>query len=201
MGLPGLIGSQVPDGPDAVWVTLKAIQAQAQQVQAQVGSVQALLTLTTQQLALATQQNTLNSQQIALQNQQIALAANQVVPDVGSASGTAVWGIGYSTFCSFSFTVPSGYTRALIFASGGSATFSNAASDDFRLRVLINGVAGGEGRGVQNDWSYISATAAANIGSLVGGSTISVAVQGHLTTGPGGTAGTATVTGTAIYLK
>jgi hypothetical protein len=195
MGLPGLIGSQVPDGPDAVWVTLKAIQAQAQQVQAQIGSAQALITLATQQIAI-------QNQQIALNNAQIALAANQLSPDVGNSSGTGTWSTSYSTFCSFSFTVPSGYTRALISATGGSATFTNnAGGDDYRMRVVINGAAGGESRGLQTDFSYLSATSSANIGGLTGGVTIPVSLQARLSTGPGGTGGTSVITAIVVYLK
>ncbi len=129
-----------------------------------------------------------------------ALQATAVTPVVSSASGTAVWGTGYATFASFNFTVPAGCTRAAIVASGGSATFSNAGSDDYRMRVLINGAAGGESRSIQTAWNFVSAFSAANLTGLTAGAAISVALQGHLTTGPGGTAGTAVLTGIALFL-
>ena len=124
-----------------------------------------------------------------------------VTPAVNSATGTAVWGVGYAAFAAFNFTVPAGCSRAVVVASGGSATFSSAsAGDDYRMRVVINGVAGGESRSIQTSWNFVSAFSAANLTGLTAGATINVALQGHLTTGPGGTAGTAIITGIALFL-
>jgi hypothetical protein len=175
MGLPGLIGSQVPDGPDAVWVTLKAIQAQAQQVQAQIGSAQALITL-------ATQQNALNSAQIAL-------AANQVVPGVGAASANSFnTTTSYATYASFNLTVPAGYTKAVITVSGNGASATGSTGGDAAYcRVLCNGVAGPEVLGyIQTTMLAVNLAAfgSFSLSALSAGATIPIEIQMRLRSGP-----------------
>jgi hypothetical protein len=200
MGLPGLIGSQVPDGPDAVWVMLKEIKAQAQQVQAQIGSAQALITL-------ATQQNALNTAQIAL-------AANQVVPDaastsVGSFNTTASQG----TIATLTFTVPTGYTRAVLsgFGSTTSTNFSGTQRILYTRIVLASSSGPEENIYVQDFNTSPYADTVGNVScfhafiatGLTGGSSVSVSLTTRSSAGTFGTnaLNNATLTGSVLYLK
>jgi hypothetical protein len=195
MGLPGLLGSAVPPGPDEVWVQLAAVKAQAQQVQAQIGSAQALITL-------ATQQNALNTAQIAL-------AANQVVPAVGSASASGyVLTTAFQSLASFNFTTPTGYTQALISAVGAATGLSNfSGNESYAIRLVIAGTAGQEGRSLASTaavWPSVPASQSLVVSGLTAGQTVQVTVQAKLSGGPGGSGGgftAATVSGTAVFLR
>jgi hypothetical protein len=197
MGLPGLIGSQVPDGPDAVWRDLSALRSQLQQVQAQIGSAQALITLA--------------NDQIVIQNQQLALAANQVSPSVGSASASLfVTTTSYATYATFNLTVPAGYTKALITVSGfASSSTSATGGDEVNARTLCNGIAGSVSVGViynSTASANVSAYGAYNLAGLTAGQTIPVELQLYLRFGPSPTVAlsrfdTANVVASALFQK
>lgn len=192
MGLPGLIGSQVPDGPGAVWRDIQAIRAKAQEVQAQIGSAQALITLA--------------NQQITLQNQQIALASNQVVPAVASNSAAAFsWsGTAYHDLVATSLTVPTGYTRALVTATGAASLNSGSTtSDSATVRISINGVVSQPITGL---WPTSTAlgmfpmTLAVTLTGLTAGAAIPVVFQAAMGNGPLN-GGFAVISASCVFLK
>lgn len=174
----GTLGQQMPRQEDDLPRRVKELEKQMQQVTSAAAGAQAVAGSLT------------------------ALLSNQVNAAVGSGSGTATWGTSYSTFASFSFTVPAGYTRAAVFATGGAACFSTTTGDIFRMRVVINGSASPEsGAGVSGaNLPYISAAQTSFITGLSDGSSISVSLQGHLSNGPGNSS-VANIVGMAIYLK
>jgi hypothetical protein len=126
MGLPGLIGSQVPDGPDAVWRDISALKAQVQQVQAQVGSAKALVELANQQIA----------------NQAAVIA---LLGSISATSSYANSGMALPTVTEFfTLTVPAGMTKVSYTAFASGSGRNTTASSDFLL-INVAGPNGGSG--------------------------------------------------------
>ena len=119
-----------------------------------------------------------------------AATAARVVPVVNSSSAAGfTLTTSYAILVIFGLIVPSGCTRALVSASGFVSNVSSSTTGD-RLYVLaaINGVAGPESNnpmGASNPVGAASAFQTQNLSGLTPGGTISIALQAHITTGPG----------------
>jgi hypothetical protein len=126
MSMPGLIGSQVPPGPDQVWREISALKAQLQQVQAQVGSAKALVDLANKQIAN-------QAAVIALLG---SISATSFYSDSGMALGTGTK--------SFTLTVPPGMTQLSYTAFASGSGRNTTAASDFLL-INVAGPNGGSG--------------------------------------------------------
>ena len=120
--------------------------------------------LTAQQAALATQQAALTAQNATLTAQVATIASvvsKQVIPDVGhNAASNYSLNTGQQELCRITFTVPSGYTRALVL---GTTTFSifnqsSTQSDVVRGFVDINGVSSTPSPALVNPINYQQVT-------------------------------------------
>lgn len=111
-------------------------------------------------------------------------------PAVASASTSSfVLTTSFQNLANFHFTVPTGYTRALIFASGSVGGASGASGGD-RLTVVtqINSVTGPSSVGTMSSSTPFASVAAFQTASLTGlsvGQSIPVAVFAVLQVGPG----------------
>ena len=130
----------------------------------------------------------------------------QVVPAVGANSTQGfLLTATFSDVVSFTFTVPTGYTRALISASGAvSAVANGAGSGVLQSRIVIAGTAGAFGASQTVSAPQVSpvpAFSTASLTGLTGGSTLTVTIQA----GVSGTTTTgltnATVAGSALFLR
>jgi len=139
-----------------------------------------------------------------------AVKQTLVSPDIGSASASNfVVSTSYTTYASFNFTVPAGFTRALVVANGFvHQSTASTGGDRFWGQVLINGSGGPESTAVATTSMVSGAVAAgysASLSGLSGGTSISVAIRGHFQTG-GNSAlfqsfNCAVVTAAVIYLS
>ena len=130
----------------------------------------------------------------------------QVSPAVGanSTSGFSL-GTAFGDVVSFSFTVPTGYTRALISAAGSvSAPASTGGSGILESRIVIAGTAGAFGASQTSAASQVSPVpsfSAASLTGLTAGGAIAVTIQAYAS-GPTSTFLTAaSVSGTALFLR
>ena len=175
--------------------------------------------LATQQGELADAQATLNTtvgrldDTIATQDQTIAdlqdVVNAQVFPKVANGSGSGFYvDSSFATVASATITVPSGYTRALVFASGQVTGGNNDALSIAKLyaHILINGDAGPDSivSMVNVGWNTATAFASQSLTGLSGGS-ISIAIAAK--TSGGTTSSTtapwdnSTLTVQAIFLR
>jgi hypothetical protein len=195
MGAPGTLAGQLPNGTDFVPRKLADLER-------------------SQKEGLASIADSFNTTVAAL-NVAIAAvataAANQVAPGIGAGSTSGFTLTSSSTaLVSFNMVVPTGYTRALVTASGSVGSLSTYASADaVHATATIAGSSGPEGV------SYFyapnsggSATCFQNVSltGLTGGANILVSLAAHLTTGPGPTGGLASLAvaslmAQAIFLK
>lgn len=140
-----------------------------------------------------------------------ALSLNQVAPGIGSgsASGFTLTSSG-ATLISFNLFVPTGYTRALVIASGSVASLSAyTSSDALHAVATIGGASGPEGVSyfyAPNSGGSATCFQNVSLSGLTGGSAIGVTLAGRLNTGPGPTGGpavfaVASLMAQAIYLK
>jgi hypothetical protein len=195
MADPGSIASQLPPGED--WATRK-IQDLERQIKELGPSIAASFNTTIASLTVAVANAA-------------AAAANQVSPGTGSGSASSfILNSSGATLVSFNLTVPTGYTRALVTASGSVASLSTfASSDAVHAVATIGGASGPEGVSYfYGPNSGGSATCFQNVSlsGLTGGATIGVSLAGRLTTGPGPTGGLASLAvaslmALVIYLK
>ena len=131
----------------------------------------------------------------------------QVSPAVSgnSTSGFLLPTGSFGDVTSCTFTVPTGYTRALISASGSVAAVANGAGPGvLQARIVIAGNVGAYSATQTSAASQIpalSAFGAASLTGLTAGSAITVTIQG----GASGTTTTsltnASVTATALFLR
>ena len=130
----------------------------------------------------------------------------QVSPAVGgnSTSGFSL-GTSFGDVTSFSFTVPSGYTRALISASGSVSAAANTGGPGIlESRIVIAGTPGAFGATQTSAASQVPPVpsfGAASLTGLTAGGTITVTIQAYAS-GPTSTFLTAaSVSGTALFLR
>lgn len=132
--------------------------------------------------------------------------ANQVSPAVGSnTTGSFTFGTSFANVVSFNFTVPPGYTRAVIMSGGVVSAGSPAGNDTLTARTVVGGVANAA------SLSFCAAAVgetttpcfgANSLSGLSGGATIAVVLQAHWATGASATGLlTAQVAATCIFLK
>jgi len=138
------------------------------------------------------------------------LEALQIVPSANVNQGTGfTMSTTMTTRATFNFTVPDGFTRALIVASGfvysGTAT---AGGDRIYGNVRIGASDGPESIAFMTSTMLLGGVSAFHAVLLTGlsdGQVIAVATRARLQTGPGdaafNAASTATVAGTALFLK
>ena len=129
----------------------------------------------------------------------------QVSPAVGanSTSGFSL-GTAFGDVTSFSFTVPTGYTRALISAAGSvTAIAATGGSGILESRIVIAGTAGALGGTQAGSPNAIPVPSfsTASLTGLTAGGTVTVTIQAFAS-GPTSTSLTnATVAGTALFLR
>jgi len=164
----------------------------------------------TQALAAATSAAASASSASAAASAAATAASNATIaPRVGSAGNNSyTLTTSYATYASFNFTVPTGFTQVYINASGSMTALSQASGTEVAYaRILINGVAGTEGRSIfpaTTTDPAVPAFAAAGIGSLTAGATILIEIQGRLNTGPGLSASpfaSVSVSATALFFR
>ena len=165
--------------------------------------------LTAQQATLATQNATLAAQVATI----ASVVSKQVVPAAASTSSSG-WSIpsGAQTVASLSFTVPSGYTRALVLGvSALTVTNTSGASAMDYSRIVINGSSGPESSVIVGDFNTapyantvmpLSASFAKTISGLVGGGSFSVGASVRSDRSSSSTFFTAaTLSGQVIFLQ
>ena len=146
---------------------------------------QSSMGLLSQQVATLTEQNALLAEQVATI---ASVVSKQVIPGSGS---NAVSGFSLSTsraaFTSVTIGIPSGYSRALVFASGSLSGTSgaNTGSDVLFASVTIAGELGPETPNIFATSSGANAAASStrSLTGLSGGSVV-VAINGRLANGP-----------------
>jgi hypothetical protein len=158
MAAPGMPANQLPSGPDAIMRRIETIERQIRELGPSIA---------------ASFQTTINT----LTN----LVNSTVVPETSSNGAADLATSTTSTVqTSVVFTVPAGYTQALIVASATAMAYNNTASADYLYaEVIVNGVQGGElyapaGPGVSTG---VNAPYFANLTGLTVGETITVAAS------------------------
>lgn len=111
-------------------------------------------------------------------------------PAVGSAGASAfVLGTGWTTVCSLTLAVPAGATRAFVSAVGVMTAYSASGQpSSFDVLYAATQIAGATGPvSIVPADLVLTGTAAQSLEltGLTGGSTITVALLGHLNYGPG----------------
>ena len=130
----------------------------------------------------------------------------QVSPAVG-ANSTSGFSLGttFGDVVSFSFTVPSGYTRALISAAGSvSAVAYTGGSGILESRIVIAGAAGAFGASQTSAASQVSPVPSFSTASLTGltaGGTVTVTIQAFASGPTTTTLSNAMIAGTALFLR
>lgn len=144
--------------------TLNALQQQISQVAAAAASAQAAATAAA------------------------AAAAGQVVPATGSSIAVNfLLGTSDSIVTSTSFTVPSGYTRAVVTAMGSIVATSQSSGDRLFAKCGINGNLGAEMGTVTTTathWANLSCFASIVMSGLTPGGAFNVDIRARLTNGP-----------------
>lgn len=136
-----------------------------------------------------------------------ALALNQVTPAVGSSGASSfALGTSQSIVASMTFTVPAGYTRAIVSVSGAINSASSSTTGDTLFAACgIAGVSGSEMAVTLPQPSPYGGTACFTsrvLTGLFGGGTFTADVRGRLATGGGIAAiNYAQVSAQVIYLK
>lgn len=133
-----------------------------------------------------------------------ALQANSVTPAVLSTSaGAYTTTTTFGVISSLSFSVPAGYTRALITAQSVCNINSSAATSEIGYsKVTINGV---DGMVTSGQWptatalGMLPANSAANLTGLTGG-TVTVTLSVRVQYGPA-SGGFASLNATALFLR
>lgn len=162
--------------------------------------------INTLQQNVADTQTALTNAETALTNAQTALA-NQVYPGTSSASASGfTLGTGFATIATATLTVPAGYTRALVTASGTATSLSaSASSDAVHAYATIAGAGGAESVSYfygPNSGGSASCFAAQSLTGLSGGQVLTMTTVARLTNGPGvSTLSTGTIMCQAIFLK
>lgn len=129
---------------------------------------------------------------------------NPVFPSVGSASASGfLTSTSWTTHASVGLTVPDGYTRALIYASGAlNIGTNNGGGDRMFGRVVISGAAGPSSKAVGNLVEALAAFSTASLTGLISGGNVQVDLQSSLAIGPGNTFETfANLTVQAMFLR
>lgn len=129
---------------------------------------------------------TVQQLQAAVEDIQVALA-NQVSPaaSTGSNSNFAVT-TSETSFASVGITVPTGYTRALVYAGGGLSASQDLTGGRLFCHVRIAGVDGPDTIGlVTTSWPYssVAAFSTRSLTSLTGGSTITTELRAYFSSG------------------
>lgn len=158
MADPGSLASQLPNGPDHVVRELADLKRQIRELAPSIA---------------ASFQTTVDA---------LTELVNSTVIPMTDSNGAA--GLATSTTTtvqtSVTFTVPDGYTQALIVASATAMAFNNTAAADYiYAEVIVDDVQGGElyapaGPGVS---AGVNAPYFANLSELVAGTTITVSAS------------------------
>ena len=133
-----------------------------------------------------------------------ALQANSVTPAVLSTSaGAYTTTTTFGVICTLSFSVPAGFTRALITAQSVCNVNSSASTSEIGYsKVAINGV---DGMVTSGQWptatalGMLPANSAANLTGLSGG-TVTVTLSVRVQYGPA-SGGFASLNATALFLR
>ncbi|MBC7594537.1 MAG: hypothetical protein H7288_11465 [Kineosporiaceae bacterium] len=182
-----------------------------------IASIQATqATQAAQQVTLAAQQAALTDQQTQLTAQVATLAAQVALQVSPSGASTSASGFNISSgsgaVAGVTFTVPSGYTRALILGSGTvTAANTSGTSGYLYVKVVINGGSGPEAATIVGDFNTapytntvmnISASHSATLTGLSGGTfTVQIAARtGGNNFGSSGT-NSAMVAAQVIFLR
>lgn len=193
----------------------------AREISTRILSLQAAMDLTNQGIGLSFNgiNGTLNAlqQQIgqvaaaaasaqAAANAAAAAAAGQVVPATGSSIATNFTLPTSDTIVTaVAFTVPSGYTRAVVTAMGSIVAASSSSGDRLYAKCGINGNVGSEMGTVTTTatpWANISCFASLVMSGLTPGGSFNVDIRARLNTGPGSNlVDYAQVAATVLYLK
>lgn len=114
--------------------------------------------------------------------------ASSTSPLVGEASNSGfTLTTSYQTLCTITMTVPTGFTRALVMATGSVNGATDSASGEILTgSVVISGTSGPESTNFLTNSQFAGVVAPAHARSLTGlGASFTITLRAHLTQGPG----------------